>query len=53
MHDSLEHYEVWKDEEPIRSKTEIHLPKQYKISFLLCFLGYFTISLTILCMKMM
>ena len=34
LHYSLEHYEVWKDEESIRSKTQIPLPKKCKISFL-------------------
>ena len=28
MHHSLKHYEAWKDEEPIWSKTEIPLPKK-------------------------
>ena len=57
LHHSLEHYEVWKDEESIWSKTEIWFSKKCKTSFLPWFLGYFrilyTISLQDLCVKMM
>ena len=37
LHHSLEHYEAWKDEEPVWSKTEILLPKKCKMSLLPCF----------------
>ena len=43
QHHFLEHYEAWRDKEPIWIKTEVLLPKKCKISFLPCLLGYFTI----------
>ena len=40
LHHSLENYGAWKDEEPIGCKTEILLPKKYKISFFLAIYNF-------------